>query len=482
MNPGILFDTNIPFPYTQNQNGWAQTKQMHVKGAVMKKHSYLWITLLILFLFSNTSFSTTIEFWTTQTQSDRVKTIQLLIDVFEALNEDIHVKLIPVDENEIPSQMAAASAAENLPTIIEGSSELLLAFGEEGILNTNIATDIIKKIGTERFFQGTLKMVEAGNPEHYYGVPYHGWVQGIWYRADWFKEEGLAPPDTWENILKAAKTFYKPEKNQYGILIGTKAENYTEQCFTHLAMSNNSAEFNADGELIFNSKETLKTLQFYADLAKFNPPGPQTWRARDYYLQGKLAMFFYSTYIMDDLALAEVAADSLTNDNFKELGKNSFDPQLVKNTKVITTISNTCSAGYETLIGLGSINHKESSKNTAAQKVVEYLYEPSSYIAFLHISPRGMNPVIKDIANNPDYLNDPKGIFNKYGKEKIKEIISGLENIGSFTTIDGKTFPESGIIFSKQIIPRMIYSVTIENKDPQEAIKWAETQMKQVIK
>ena len=51
-----------------------------------------------------------------------------------------------------------------------------------------------------------------------------------------------------------------------------------------------------------------EAVEYYAELAKYNPPGPQTWRARDYYLQGKLAMFYYSTYIMDDLALAEVAA------------------------------------------------------------------------------------------------------------------------------------------------------------------------------
>ena len=78
-------------------------------------------------------------------------------------------------------------------------------------------------------------MMEVAGSGNYYALPYHGWVQGIWYRADWFKNAGLDPPDTWENILKAAKTFYKPEQNQYGILVGTKPEAYSEQCFTHFA-------------------------------------------------------------------------------------------------------------------------------------------------------------------------------------------------------------------------------------------------------
>ena len=38
-------------------------------------------------------------------------------------------------------------------------------------------------------------------------------------------------------------------------------------------------------------------------LAKYNPPGPQNWRARDYYLQGKMGMFFYSTYTNGEIRI-----------------------------------------------------------------------------------------------------------------------------------------------------------------------------------
>jgi multiple sugar transport system substrate-binding protein len=438
--------------------------------------------ILVAWIFVGTAVSaTTIEFWTTETQSDRRKTIQLLMDTYQALNPDITVKLVPVDENEMPSQMAAASAAGTLPGLIEGSSELMLAFGEEGILDVKGASRLVDKVGKKRFFQGALKMMEVPGGGTYYALPYHGWVQGIWYRADWFKDAGLDPPDTWENILKAAKTFYKPQQNQYGILVGTKPEAYTEQCFTHFALSNGAGEFNSSGELIFNSQQTLDTLIYYAGLAKYNPPGPQTWRARDYYIQGKLAMFFYSTYIMDDLALAEVAAGSLTNAHFPQLSKSTFDSKLVDNTQFVATITKTKSGGYGAIVGLGLVNQKSKEKNEAARRLVEFLYEPTSYITFLHMAPGGMNPMLRDIASNPDYLNDPKGVFKRYGRNKIEEIISGLDNIGSFTIVAGKTFPAAGKIYAKQIIPRMVYSATIEGMNPADALKWAEGQMKSVI-
>jgi multiple sugar transport system substrate-binding protein len=47
--------------------------------------------------------------------------------------------------------------------------------------------------------------------------------------------------------------------------------------------------------------------------------------------------------------------------------------------------------------------------------------------------------------------------------------------------VNGKAFPKSGEIFSKQIIPRMIYSSVIENKDTQKSLDWAEGEMKQLI-
>jgi len=190
-------------------------------------------------------------------------------------------------------------------------------------------------------------------------------------------------------------------------------------------MSNNAALFDADKNLVFNSPEMKEAVEFYAGLAKFNPPGPQTWRARDYYLQGKMAMFFYSTYIMDDLAMLEVAAGSLTGDNFGDLSGAEFDPELVKNTRIAPIMTNESPAGYGTVVALGFFQQDDPAKTAAARKFIEYLYTPNAYITFLHMAPGGMNPMLKEIASNPRFQNDPMGLFKSYGPEKMAEIIDG---------------------------------------------------------
>ncbi|MHA2939027.1 ABC transporter substrate-binding protein [Vibrio sp. RC27] len=425
--------------------------------------------------------ATTVEYWTTQTQSDRLQTIEIMADVFEALNPGIDVKIIGVDENDMPKQIAAAAASNTLPNLIEVDSNLSLAFAEEGIVDTKANTDVVNALGADRFYKGALTLVSEPKINEYVSVPYSGWVQGIWYRADWFEEAGLEPPTTWDAIEKAAKHFYKPKENQYGILVGTKADNYAEQCYTQFALSNDAGQFNNEGELIFNSKAQSETLDFYTKLAQYNPPGPQTWRARDYYLQGKLAMFFYSSYILDDIALAEAAASSLGTENFADLKGAAFDPDLAKNTRLATTITKTSPSSFGTLVGFSIMKNEDKAEVEATKSFVEYMNEKDQVVAYSHMAVGGHLPMLRDIAETDEFLEDPKGIFAQYGKESIKEIVAGFENIKNFSVVDGKAFPKSGEIFAKQIIPRMIYSTTIENKGTQEALSWAEEQMKLVI-
>ena len=421
------------------------------------------------------------EMWTTQTQSDRVSNIQLLIDTFMALNPGIDVTLVAVDENDLPTQVAAGAAAGTLPALGEGGSEYIIGFGSEGLLDMDATTAFIKSIGKSRFYQGTLDILESPTRGKYYAVPYHGWIQGIWYRKDWFADAGFGAPDDWKSIEKAAQHFYQPDNNQYGILVGTKAEAFSEQVFTQFAISNNARLFDKDGNLIFNSSRMKEAIDYYAKIAKFNPPGPQNWRARDYYIQGKMAMFFYSTYIMDDLALAEVAAGSLTSDNYGDLKGASFDANLVENTAMASKITKRQPASYGVVVTYALYNQEDKNKTAAATMLLDYLFTEDAYISYVHMQPGGMNPVLKEIAESEKFLDEPKGIYTRYGTDKITEIVSGLENIQRFGIVDGNLIEDYGKIFNQQIIPQMIFKITQEGEDVQKAMDWAEGEMKKVI-
>ena len=93
-----------------------------------------------------------------------------------------------------------------------------------------------------------------------------------------------------------------------------------------------------------------------------------------------------------------------------------------------------------------------------------------------------MNPMLKEISTNARFQNDPKGIFKHYGTEKMAEIIEGLENIETFSIVDGTRMEAASVITSNQIIPQMIYKITQENMDVDSAMDWAEKEMAKLIK
>ena len=100
-------------------------------------------------------------------------------------------------------------------------------------------------------------------------------------------------------------------------------------------------------------------------------------------------MFFYSTYIMDDLALAEVAAGSLTDAHFPQLGKVTFDPKLVDNTRVVATITKTKPGAYGAIVGLGLVKQKSKQK-TKPPKSSWNLCMSRSAISLFYIWPPGV--------------------------------------------------------------------------------------------
>lgn len=438
--------------------------------------------VLISLVISQPTFAkkTIIEYWTTTTQADRIKVIDTMVEKFESINPSIDVHVIAVDENDISSQIESAAASDTLPEIVEVGSNLSLAFAEQNLVDLAANTEVIKTVGEPHFYQGALKMVEAANTTQYVALPYRGWIQGIWYRADWFQQAGLKPPETWENIIEAAEYFYKPEQHQYGILIGTHADSYAEQVYTQFALSNDAGEFDSNGNLVFNSTQQKEVLDFYKKLAAYTPPGPQTWRARDYYLQGKLAMFFYSTHIMDDISLASVASSSLSSNHFKELEGAEFDPNLANNTRLATTITRTSPSSFGTIVGFSIMKNRDKRKTQATKQFLLFMNKPEQVVSYSHMAPGGHLPMLKYITESDSFYNDPKGVYKRYGKESIKEIISGFENIKNFSVVDGKVYPQSGEIFSKKIIPKMIYKVVIEEQDSQQLLNWAEKQMQQV--
>jgi len=428
----------------------------------------LMVVLLLVFT-GNTFAQTTFEYWTTQTEENRVEVINQLIDRFEAQQDEYKVELVTVQENDIPTKLAAGMAAGRLPQMIEVGAENILKLGAEGMLDTEAVNDVVSDIGEDDIYDGALKMLAS--PEGgYFGVPLHGWVQGIWYREDLFEEKGLEAPTTWDNIIKAAKAFHNPEEQKYGIVIGTDKDSYARQTFTQYALSNNARIFDKDGNIIFNSPEMVETLDYYKRLAEFTPPGPNGWRdARDLYLAGRVPMMMYSTYIMDDIGLGATGYEGEQGEMLKNL---------VDKTNFANTMKHKSDAVFGQIAGFTFIKSEDQKKVEGAKAFAEFVLSGENYIDFLHMAPGGMNAVRPSIANDPKYLDHE--LLKVWG-DKSARIASGLNSIGKFGYVGGKVFPEIGNITSQFIVGQTIMKMTESGWTAEEAAEWGQKEMEDAL-
>jgi len=416
---------------------------------------------------------TVVEFWTTDNEPDRVAAYEAVAARFMADNPGIEVKIVPVDEASISQRISTARAANQLPDIVRMGIERVASFSADGILDENAAEAVINSIGKTDFRAGPLNMVIDPATGKYAAVPYDGWIQAIWYRADLFKEAGLTPPVSWADINAAADKLPGTGGLLYALTLATDpGQNYGQQVFEQVAMSNDAWPFDEDGNVTMNTPEMIAALRFYTDLQRAAVPGPQYWRgAREAYELGQAGMLFYSTYIMDDLVEGSgMEAGGKVQIPIEDLpGKTGFAPKMV---------GPNGSASYGQLVTLGIME----GADPAAQKVVEYFLTGQNYQDILALAPFGKVPVLKSAVDGWKELSP---YFAHYSNETLDQIANGFETMQRWLFRPGYDATERAVIGDiegRKLIPQVISNIALEGiMTPESAAAWLQEQVEAML-
>lgn len=384
------------------------------------------LILLLLFAARGLLFSADqvqLNFLSSNNDPERRAVIRYLFDAFELYHPDVSVRIVPYDDND-PLE-TILSAQDN--HLIMADSLLLSRISRKAPLDRYRTGRIIKELGEEDFYAGGLKAFQSENG--YNGIPYSAWLQVIWYRANRFGEESLAPPETAESLGRGLSRLRSARNSQAELVIGSANDVYMRQCFVHLAQAM-GLEALRDGQGAYLSRQVFsKALRFYRELLTHTPPGDDNWRYRDYYFQDRVSVLFYSTHLMDDFVLPEVAADSLGSDNFPELTGADFNSGLLKETSMITTFSDRRASSFGSLSGLGIFRQEDPALREAQEELVRFLFQQDVYTTWLHMSPGGMLPVRPSMLDDDHFYRDKSGIFKSFGRQRVRDMISGIEQL-----------------------------------------------------
>ena len=415
---------------------------------------------------------TVVEFWTTDNEEDRVNVYEAVAAGFMAEHPEIEVRIVPIEEAGVSQRIATALAANRLPDIVRMGIERVATFAADGILDEDAAEAVIASIGEDDFRAGPLAMVVDPATGKYAAVPFDGWIQAIWYRADVFGEAGLNAPVSWDDINAACDALPGTGNLLYALTLATDpGQNYPHQVFEQVAISNNAWPFDADGNVSMDTPKMVEALKFYSELQRCAMPGPQYWRgAREAYELDQSGMLFYSTYIMDDLVdgsgmegggAVEIAVDDLAlNTGFASQmeGPNG-------------------SASYGQLVTLGIMQGAKPE----AQMVVEY-FLTEGYIDILALAPFGKVPVLESAVDEWGALSP---YFANYSEDTLAQIAGGFDSMQRWLfrpDYDATERAVVGDIEARLLIPQAISNIALEGTmTPETAAAWLQEQVEAML-
>ena len=409
-----------------------------------------------LILSAATASAEELRFWTTEEQPERLALQeQMAADFSEASGHSVDV--IPVTESDLGTRATAAYAAGDLPDVIYHTLQYALPWAEAGILDTDAATDVIEALGADTFAPGALNM--AATMDGYASVPVDGWTQMIVYRSDLFEEAGLAPPNTYANVIAAIEALHNPPE-MYGFVAATKIdENFMSQVLEHVFLANGVSPVGPDGVQPLDEAATIEVLEFYKAIAEASPPGDLYWdQSRSLYFAGDAAMIIWSPFILDELAgLRDSAPPTISDD--------PTSGELAGKTGIVTTFAGPSNADGAAWGDVRYFGITADADTDDAMAFVKYSMD-AGYTQTLSIAPEGKFPVRRGNGDNPTFFVEawsklPVGVDRKaplsdlYAQEMIDEIVGGLDVAQRWGVAEGQLGLASKMI-NAQVINRVV--------------------------
>jgi len=117
-------------------------------------------------------------------------------------------------------------------------------------------------------------LIDIGKVEgKIYTFPLSAIPVNLMYNTDMYTAAGLNAPDTWDDVLNAAKKLTDKGKDQWGIAIRGERGNPITWTFLPILWSFGGDIFDSDMKPIYNSPEAVKAVEYFKNLNQYSPPG-----------------------------------------------------------------------------------------------------------------------------------------------------------------------------------------------------------------
>ncbi|MDQ0203348.1 ABC transporter substrate-binding protein [Pectinatus haikarae] len=210
-----------------------------------------------------------IEYWHVNAETQGGKTVQELVDKFNAQSKDVEVvaRYNPDMYKGLMQNLQAEAAAGKSPAVVQVGWAFLDYFSNnftysapQKIIDKDFSDD--KNFLQDNFLPNVLDLAKNSKGDQV-GIPYSLSTPVLYINRDLLRQAGLDEngPKTWEELIKFSDTV-KKQTGKYGFYMQEPADNWAQQAL----LESNGARMITDGKASFASEDGIKAYQAYADM------------------------------------------------------------------------------------------------------------------------------------------------------------------------------------------------------------------------
>lgn len=262
-----------------------------------------------------------IEYWHINSETVGGKTVDELVEDFNASNDHIEVvaRYNPEEYKGLMQNLQAETAAGNAPAVVQIGWTYLNYFSSnfsytspQDIIDAYFPED--KDFLSENFKSNVLALAQNGEGQQV-GMPYSLSSPVLFYNADLLKEAGLSEdgPQTWEEVQEYAAKIQEGT-GKYGLYMREGPDSWNQQALLESNGAKMITEVDGKSTASFASEEGIEAYSKYADMVSNQEALHASWEEGfQSFINGEVAMLHTTIAYMatiEDTAQFDVRAVS----------------------------------------------------------------------------------------------------------------------------------------------------------------------------
>ncbi len=223
---------------------------------------------------------------------------QIVAD-FQAANPDVEVEFNTFDHESYKTVVRNWLTSEAPDVIYWFAGERMKTFVDRGLLED--VSDLWAENGLESGMASSLSALTVDGKQ--YGVPFSYYQWGVYYRTDLFEANGVAVPQTFDELVAACETMRGA--GIAPVTIGTKFLWTAAGWFDYLNLRTNGLDFHlalAAGDVAYTDDRVQKTFDHWERLIEaecfIEDHAAYSWQeAQPFLYQGEASMYLIGNFI-----------------------------------------------------------------------------------------------------------------------------------------------------------------------------------------